>query len=98
MSDMNNMSIERDDDDEGKHLQRVLFIQLISSYKKYFCKMNQLPTNTITNNASNDADHLASQLIILRMKKVDKAGQRSNKTPRREFVMHQKIFFVSIFP
>ena len=59
--------------------------------------MNQLLKTITTNNLSNDADHLASQLIILRMKKVDKAGQRGNKTPHREFVMHLKIFFVSIF-
>ena len=90
--------MKRDDDDEGKHLQRVLFIQrILFSISKIFL-LNESATNTITINASNDADHLASQLIILRMKKVDKAGQRSNKTPRREFVMHQKIFFVSIFP
>ena len=85
----------KQDGDEGKHLQKV-FGQRISLISNIF--HNESVTNTIANNASNDADHLASQLIILRMKKVDKAGQRSNKTPRREFVMHQKIFFVSIFP
>ena len=88
----------KQDGDEGKHLQKV-FGQRISLISNIF--HNESVTNTIANNASNDADHLASQLIILslRIKEVDKAGRRSNKTSHREFVMHLKIFFfVSIFP